>query len=133
MQRPGMRAVRLVDENKDLLALVENRKLVRTILMASFSLPTACLSLSWYFWSTAKTMSGVRSASTRCVSPVADSRVRVSMSVGRTASPLSAAVSRSWASRSVRSVTTTTLNFLSLSNVRILRTRNTMLRLLPDP
>jgi hypothetical protein len=51
----------------------------------------------------------------------------------RTFSPVSSAVSESCTSRSLRSVTTTILKRRSAGSERILRTRNTMVRLLPEP
>ena len=54
-------------------------------------------------------------------------------SFGRIISPEVSRYSLSCPSRSVRSVTATILKRLSLGIMRILRTRNTMLKLFPDP
>ena len=106
---------------------------LRTIVMATESSPAALRSVCWYFWSIAKTMSGVASCRMRCVRAVGDSRRPRSRSLGRTVSPVSPAVARNCLSKSVRSVTTTTLKCFRCSFARILRTRNTILRLFPEP
>ena len=73
----------------------------------------------------AKTSAGPCSDSSRL--SLADLRAR------STTSPDSLAVSDSCFSRSVRSVTTTTLNLRSTGSERIARTRKTIVRLLPEP
>ena len=125
VQGRRLRAVRLVDQDDDgLVGVEDSERLVRLVAARRVSLVPA-LSVSRYFWIMAKTSAGPFSV-----------RIVLSLLVRRarwTPSPESLAVSDSCFSRSVRSVTMTTLKARSTGSERIARTRNTMVSDLPEP
>ena len=126
VQRRGLRAVRLVDQDDDGLVGVEHAERLRPCRrQPAGSAVAPAVSLSRYFWIMAKTSAGPFSA--RTVLSLLVRRARC------TPSPDSLAVSDSCFSRSVRSVTTTTLKARSSGSERMARTRNTMVSDLPEP